>query len=153
MPHTEPAEVKVINTDPIPVKGPGSFIQPPAIEAKLGGVRAAFPLQNQDIDPSIPAQTTYQEDLNTAGQRHINLIWESTQGQIAKYVIIGTMATDGISILLSLVLGKDFTAAQALGIGFVNSLATGVISFYFSRTNHTQIGGIGPKPNEEYKGR
>jgi hypothetical protein len=54
---------------------------------------------------------------------------------------------------LSVALGKDLTAAQALTVGFVNSLATGVVSFYFSRTNHTQIGGTGNKPNEEYKGR
>ena len=104
--------------------------------------------QNQEHDPSVAASTTFQEDLVSAGQRNINLIWETTQGQIAKYVILGTMSIDGISVLLSIVLNKDFTAAQGLTLGFVNSLATGVVSFYFSRTNHTQVGGVGIKKRE-----
>ena len=110
-------------------------------------------VQSQSADPSRPAQTTFQEDLTTAGQRQINLIWESTQGQISKYVILGTMAINGVVLTGSMFLMTDLTAAQALALGFVNSLATGVVSFYFSRTNHTQIGGTGNKPNEEYKGR
>jgi hypothetical protein len=28
-----------------------------------------------------------------------------------------------------------------------------VIGFYFSRTNHSAIGGVGPKPEQEYQGR
>lgn len=28
-----------------------------------------------------------------------------------------------------------------------------VIGFYFSRTNHTQIGGLGKKPEQKYAGR
>jgi len=101
--------------------------------------------QSQETDPSKPAQTTFQQDLTQAGQRGINLLWETTQGKIAMYVIVGTMIIDGLAILVSMVLKTDFTAAQALAVGFVNSLATGVISFYFSRTNHTQVGGVGPK--------
>lgn len=109
--------------------------------------------QEQAIDPSVPAKTTFQEDLTTAGQRAVNLIWETTQGRIAQNVIVGAMAINGAVLGLSFVTGRDLTAAQALALGFVNSLATGVVSFYFSRTNHTQIGGTGSKPNEEYKGR
>lgn len=106
------------------------------------------PRQDQDTDPSRPARTTFQEDLVTAGQRNINFIWENTQGQIAKYVIFGTMLIDGVAVLMSILLNKDFTAAQGLTLGFVNSLATGVVSFYFSRTNHTATGGVGSKLTE-----
>ena len=122
-----------------------------AQSVKLGPT--GLPIQQQETDPSMAATTTFQEDLTVAGQRHINLIWETTQGKIAVYVIFGTMAVDGGILILSLGLNRDLTAAQALALGVVNSLATGVMSFYFSRTNHTQIGGIGNKPNDSYKGR
>lgn len=141
---TEPlTEVKLVDVSPKvaeivnpPMKGP-----------------SGFPQQSQLNDPSLPAQTTYQQDLTKAGQRQVNLIWESTQGKIALYVIVGTMGINAMVLLISLLLNKDLTAAQALALGFVNSLATGVVSFYFSRTNHTQIGGVGDKPNELYQGR
>ena len=109
--------------------------------------------QDQATNPSVPAKTTYQEDLTTAGQRTVNLIWETTQGRIALYVIVGAMLIDGIAILAALATGREMTAAVALALGVVSSLASGVTSFYFSRTNHTQIGGTGAKPSEEYKGR
>jgi hypothetical protein len=131
----EPTKVEVVSPVPIPVVISG--------DAK----------QSQLRDPSLPATTTFQDDLTTAGQRNINLIWESTQGKIALYVIVGTMIIDGSAILFSVATGHEMTAAVALALGFVNSLATGVVSFYFSRTNHTQIGGIGAKPNEPYVGR
>jgi hypothetical protein len=121
--------------------------------ALTGAAPHTPPRQEQATDPSRPATTTFQEDLTTSGQRTINLIWENTQGRIALYVIVGTMVIDGLCVVVSVILGKDLTAAQALALGFVNSLSTGVVSFYFSRTNHTQIGGIGNKPNEDYKGR
>jgi hypothetical protein len=136
-------------TDPPPpsdLPASGAAVVIPAISPALR-------VQQQSKDPSIAATTTFQEDLTTAGQRQVNLIWESTQGNIALFVIVGTMLTDGIVVLTSMILGHDLTAAQALALGFVNSLSTGVVSFYFSRTNHTQIGGTGNKPNEEYKGR
>lgn len=106
------------------------------------------PRQDQIVDPSLVATTTFQQDLMTAGQRNINFIWETTQGQIAKYVILGTMGIDGAAVLISILLNKDFTAAQGLTLGFVNSLATGVVSFYFSRTNHTAVGGVGFKSTQ-----
>lgn len=36
---------------------------------------------------------------------------------------------------------------------FLASLAMLIVGFYFSRTNHAAIGGVGTKPQEEYKGR
>lgn len=138
----------------LPVPLPVTAAEPlPVVVVSAASATTTAPRQEQAIDPSVPARTTFQEDLTTEGQRRVNLIWETTQGQIAKNVIVGTMVIDGVVVTLSMILGKDLTAAQALALGFVNSLSTGVVSFYFSRTNHTQIGGVGGKPNEEYKGR
>lgn len=111
------------------------------------------PLQDQVADPSRPATTTFQQDATLAGQRNVNIIWETTQAKVALYVILGSMIIDGLAVLLSMMLKTDFTAAQALALGFVNSLASGVISFYFSRTNHAAIGGVGNKKESEYTGR
>lgn len=142
----------------LPLKVEVAAVAPVALDqvAGLAAPKATAPdqrVQHQDSDPSVPARTTFQEDLVTAGQRNVNLIWETTQGQIARFVILGTMFIDGAAAILSIWLSKDLTAAQALTIGFVNSLAAMVTSFYFSRTNHTAIGGIGPKPHEKYEGR
>lgn len=130
--------------NPVPVTVVG---EPPTPTAP------ALRVQHQETDPSLAAKTTFQEDLTTAGQRQVNLIWESTQGKVALYVIVGTMIIDGAATLLSIGFARELTGTQIATLAFVNSLATGVVAFYFSRTNHTQIGGTGNKPNEEYKGR
>lgn len=137
----EPVKVAIVAPEAMPV-----IVQNPAAVS-------GTPRQDQAIDPSRPASTTFQQDLTTAGQRDINRIWETTQGKIALYVIVGAMAINAAVLVLSIVTARDMTAAQALALGFVNSLATGVTSFYFSRTNHAAIGGMGNKPQEQYVGR
>jgi hypothetical protein len=100
------------------------------------------------MDDSVPATTTAQQDLTTAGQRRINLIWEWTQAIIA-----------GMVVLANVIVGA------ARGLGFAGPNATTeyplilssslflIVGFYFSRTNHAAIGGVGPKPSEIYTGR
>jgi len=141
---TEPMPVEVVGPNPIPVT-----FKTNAVEAVPG----RMPRQDQAQDPSLPARTTYQEDMTTAGQRAINVIWETTQAKIALYVIFGALMIDGSAVLLSMFLNRDMTAAQALALGFVNTTGATVISFYFSRTNHAAIGGVGNKPQERYEGR
>lgn len=90
--------------------------------------------------------TTEQEDITLAGQRRINLIWEYTQAMIAVVVV-------GVNMLAALVnvfRGRDIDVPMILS----SSLFL-IIGFYFSRTNHQAIGGIGKKANEdqEFKGR
>jgi hypothetical protein len=136
--------VEIVSPAPIPV-----VIAAPSKEAVPG----RMPRQDQTSDPSRPATTTYQEDMTTAGQRAINVIWETTQARIALFVVLGALAIDGVVVIISLLLSKDLTAAQALALGFVNTTASGVISFYFSRTNHAAIGGVGPKAEGSYTGR
>lgn len=103
--------------------------------------------QDQSVDPSIPARTTYQEDLTTASQRKVNLIWEYTQAVIAILVIVANM-------IVGTAKGLGYGAAGEYPIILSSSLFL-IVGFYFSRTNHQAIGGIGPKSNEqaEYKGR
>ena len=89
-------------------------------------------------DPnSLTPTTTYQEDLVTQGQRTINLIWECTQGLIA---ILITVAI--IYCAVNKIQSPELTNAFFL-----------IVGFYFSRTNHSAIGGIGKKPNPVYEGR
>lgn len=120
------------------------------VPVKVTNPTAALPQQSgtqvQEIDPSRPAKTTFQEDLTTAGQRRVNLIWEYTQAIITVMIVLFSCI---VAAWLA-VLGRSNDFPVILTSGFML-----VIGFYFSRTNHTAIGGIGPKPNEQesYKGR
>lgn len=83
-------------------------------------------------DGSLPATTTVQQDAVVAGQRRINLIWESTQAVIAIVVVIGSVIL--VSVLSLAGKGADFP-------DFLTALVMLVVGFYFSRTNHTKTGG------------
>jgi hypothetical protein len=89
-------------------------------------------------EPLKPTTTT-QEDLVVAGQRKVNLIWESTQAGVA-ILITGALIYCEINNIESATIRNGFFL---------------IIGFYFSRTNHQAIGGTGIKINEgqEYKGR
>lgn len=87
------------------------------------------------------ANTTEQEDIVTAGQRRINLIWEHTQAAIALMVCFCTMAAGMITVIATMFYGKaDGQIPTILAVAFGT-----VIGFYFSRTNHTAVGGVGKK--------
>jgi hypothetical protein len=89
------------------------------------------------FDRSIAPTTTAQQDLVTKGQRTINLIWETTQGTIA-IGITGAVIYCATARIISEVLTNAFFL---------------IIGFYFSRTNHAAIGGVGTKPENRYEGR
>jgi len=95
-------------------------------------------------DTPLPATTTVQEDLTTASQRKVNLIWETTQSIIAITVVIATMSVGVFGFLTKGIMDIPNSLAIAFGT---------VIGFYFSRTNHAAIGGIGEKPSQTYIGR
>lgn len=96
--------------------------------------------------PPLAPTTTEQEDITTAGQRRINVIWEVTQAVIALVIVIG-------NVVVAVYGGLMGTAAEFPSI-LSNSLFL-VIGFYFSRTNHQAIGGMGRKGNDNqvYQGR
>lgn len=96
------------------------------IKVKAGGkeliVKGPPPL-------TLPPNTTEQEDMVTAGQRRVNMIWESTQA------IIAVMITGAIV----------YCAIKAIDSRVLNNAFFLIVSMYFVRTNHQLIGGIGPK--------
>ncbi len=69
--------------------------------------------------------TTQEQNLRTAGQRRVNMIWEYTQASIAILVI---------SIFAVTALREKTIDPFTAGIVGV------VIGFYFGRTNHARIG-------------
>lgn len=95
-------------------------------------------------DPVAPTTTT-QEDLTTAGQRRVNLIWEYTQAFIAVVVILANMSV-GVVFALRRIPAGDYP-------GVLSSSLFLIVGFYFSRTNHQAIGGVGRKPTQPYEGR
>lgn len=89
--------------------------------------------ENKPMD----ATTTFQEDLTTSGQRRINMIWECTQAAIA----------------LSITAALLYASVNKIDSPEIRSAFFLIIGFYFSRTNHSAIGGTGKKPNSKYEGR
>lgn len=110
---------------------------------------------NKGEGKTLAPQTTEQQDLTTAGQREINVLWEKTQARIALSVVFFTVFVNGALTLTLIITKGDLTGSQAIGVSFLNMICGIVISFYFSRTNHAAIGGVGSKPTDtqEYKGR
>jgi len=100
-----------------------------------------------DPGPLTPT-TTHQEDLTTAGQRKINLIWEVTQAIIA---ILVTAANVSVGVYEGIVVTTG-GAAPPFPVILSSSFFL-IVGFYFSRTNHAAIGGVGSKPQSPYEGR
>ncbi len=81
-----------------------------------------------------PDETSASRELDrkTLGQRRINLIWEVTQAFIALAVTVGALYAS-IQGRVSEMLGNAFFL---------------VIGFYFGRTNHQRVGGIGAQESD-----
>lgn len=108
------------------------------LKVEIDEPESPVPIKSTEGNLTLPPTTTEQEDLVTAGQRNVNLIWESTQALIA------------ITITFAIV-GTAFTDTDSSNI--VNAFFL-IIGFYFSRTNHQAIGGVGKKPAlGPYQGR
>lgn len=112
------------------------------IEVNTAGAPAKPPAQ-----PSLPPKTTAEEDITTAGQRHINVMWESTQRVIAISVCTSTL------ILCGYLLVKGEVTERVPAFMLLSNVFFLVVGTYFQRTNHTKVGGIGNKPPEVYTGR
>lgn len=78
-----------------------------------------------------------------AGQRRINLIWESVQAYIAVLVITVALITSA-----TLLVKDPANAVAQAAFLFITNMASLIVGFYFSRTNHTAIGGTGLKASE-----
>ena len=97
-----------------------------------------------DPQAPIPPNTTVQQDMTTAGQRKINLIWEYTQALIAVVVVACTMVT-GTWMMIA---GSKTEVPTIMAVAFGM-----VVGSYFQRTNHMNVGGVGRKPEQTYEGR
>ena len=99
--------------------------------------------------PSVAPNTTLQQDKTLAGQRNVNIIWEFTQAIIAIVITVGVVVVsvhNGLTNKGDIISEFPATLSNAFFL---------IVGFYFSRTNHQAIGGIGPKANvnQEYEGR
>ena len=86
------------------------------------------------VEPPLPPKTTEQEDITTAGQRRINLIWEVTQA----------------SVTFTITIAAIYCAIKGINSDILNFAFISIISTYYARTNHTKIGGLGIN---RYEGR
>lgn len=95
---------------------------------------------------SLAPTTTVAEDETVAGQRKINLIWEITQAFIAVIVVLSNMTAAIYNVFKDRPVDVPMILSSSLFL---------IIGFYFSRTNHAQIGGLGEKATDtqQYKGR
>jgi hypothetical protein len=84
------------------------------------------------VTDTLSSTTTAEEDRKTFGQRRINLIWEVTQAGIA-VMVSGAAITAALRGQVSEMLGNAFFL---------------VIGFYFGRTNHQRVGGIGARNDD-----
>lgn len=87
------------------------------------------------IEQPRPPTTTSEQDLRTAGQRRINLIWEYTQAGIAVTVVASNVVYIFLLLFVSNVTSNASKASALLANAFFL-----VIGFYFGRTNHARIG-------------
>lgn len=84
---------------------------------------------------SLPPTTTSEQDLRTAGQRRVNLIWEYSQAFIALGIVLANVVYIFVLLMVSEPSAQALAAAELLGNAFFL-----VIGFYFGRTNHARIG-------------
>ena len=88
-------------------------------------------------DVEYATRTADASVLQTAGQRHINVMWERTQQIIAIMVTAVTM----LACVFLIYRGEPATAVSAFV--FLSTISTSVMTTYFARTNHTKTGGVG----------
>lgn len=80
------------------------------------------------------------EVLRTAGQRKINAIWEYTQAFIAGMTVTTVLLVAAKLAAFSM---DSATGQQVAAFVFLTGVANLVIGFYFGRTNHQRVGGVG----------
>lgn len=91
-------------------------------------------------EKSVPPTTTVEQDLRTAGQRQINLIWETTQRHIALFVIGVACLVSAYVVVFSLFTGKETNALVLAAFTLLSNIGFLIAGFYFGRTNHARIG-------------
>lgn len=96
---------------------------------------APVPTEEERAKSPLSPKTTAEQDRVTAGQRRVNIVWEVTQSAIA---LIVTATTLYVAAQRSMFSPGETAAFLLLSNGFFL-----VIGFYFGRTNHQRVGGVG----------
>lgn len=86
---------------------------------------------------TLAPTTTEADDKVTEGQRHINILWESSQSVIS----------------LAITLAVIYCQINNINSETLNNAFFFVVATYLQRTNHVRTGGIGAKADEVYRGR
>lgn len=139
----EVTPVKIVDAEkPIPV----------VIEEEKKESKTVSKDDKQVLTPS----TTEEEERVSLGQRNINLIWETTQSQIAKGTVYVDLITN-VAVILLLILFRSNISKETIIIimaclASMSRLSGIIVGFYFSRTNHSAIGGTGKKASSSNQG-
>ena len=133
-----PVPVAIVAPDPIPVvladgDDPRGLGRTPSRQNARGEQ-----VQRQATDPSKPANTTFQQDLTSAGQRTINVMWEGTQ----KYIALGVVGVSLVVLAYLIVAPGVPTELRLVALSTLSNVLFAVTSVYFTRTNHTKTGGV-----------
>lgn len=121
------APVEVTNVEPIPVE-----------------VAARTESEPQTTARSVAAKAGVEANaLTTEGQRRINLIWERTQAIIAISVVVTALLVIGVLVVVPVLRGGVLDPTAVTGVVLLSGLVTNVTTSYFTRTNHSKVGGVG----------
>jgi hypothetical protein len=104
-------------------------------------------LPEKSLSPpsAVAAAVITETSLRTAGQRRVNVIWEYTQALVAGEVVTTVLIVSAWQSV------RGTESLKMAAFGFLIGVANLVIGFYFGRTNHQRVGGIGG--SEEIGGR
>lgn len=106
---------------------------PPDYSAATGG--------SLDTPENLASKTTAEQDLRTADQRKINLIWENTQRHIALYVVALSGLVSATVVVATVIRGDGEPSSLVIAaFGLLSNISFLVAGFYFGRTNHARIG-------------
>lgn len=111
---------------------------------ETAGIREADVLRTagiRDAEALQAAGVREADALRTQSQRLINLVWETTQRQVALAVIGGALMVAGSLAVFGRWLGS--ADLQLAAVVFLFGVANLVTGFYFGRTNHARVGGVG----------
>ena len=143
---TEEAQVGVLPT-PLPVVIAPE--QPPVPVVVTAGATPITGTVTKGEGTTLAPTTTEEADRVTKGQRDISRIWEISQATIALVVTGSTVFVLGKLAVAT----QDVSANQLISAMQLNVMTTLILTFYFARTNHSRIGGVGEKPTDKYEGR
>lgn len=136
----EPAPVVVANPEPIDVKIADSTPSDTTAQttARIVAAEAAAIAAATAAKAAAEAAA-----LTTEGQRGINRLWERTQAIIAIVVVVVTMIVIAVLIVAPVLRGQDLNPTGVTALVLLSSLSTNIVTSYFTRTNHTKVGGVG----------